>query len=138
MSFYQKKNNQKMTLESLNDKYEALWDQQDILFHSISEIQEFNTKTKENIEFVLNNQTADKSKVYKIKNEIEMCNIKLDNMNKKLIEITDLVSRMKEQNTSLNYDLYKMKKIKVNTYSYTKWYWFVGIVIVLYIIGAKK
>lgn len=138
MSFYQTKNNQKMTLESLNDKYEALWDQQDILFHSISEIQEFNTKTKENIEFVLNNQTADKSKVYKIKNEIEMCNFKLDNMNKKLIEITDLVSRMKEQNTSLNYDLYKMKKIKNDTYSYTKWYWFVGIVIVLYIIGAKK
>ena len=59
-------------------------------------------------------------------------------LNKKLIEITDLVSRMKEQNTSLNYDLYKMKKIKVDTYSYTKWYWFVGIVIVLYIIGAKK
>ena len=138
MSFYQTKNNQKMTLESLNDKYEALWDQQDILFHSISEIEEFNTKSKENIEFLLNNQTADKSKVYKIKNEIEMCNFKLDNMNKKLIEITDLVSRMKEQNTSLNYDLYKMKKIKVDTYSYTKWYWFVGIVIVLYIIGAKK
>ena len=138
MSFYQTKNNQKMTLESLNDKYEALWDQQDILFNSISEIEEFNTKSKENIEFLLNNQTADKSKVYKIKNEIEMCNFKLDNMNKKLIEITDLVSRMKEQNTSLNYDLYKMKKIKVDTYSYTKWYWFVGIVIVLYIIGAKK
>ena len=138
MSFYQTKNNQKMTLESLNDKYEALWDQQDILFHSISEIEEFNTKSKENIEFLLNNQTADKSKVYKIKNETEMCNFKLDNMNKKLIEITDLVSRMKEQNTSLNYDLYKMKKIKVDTYSYTKWYWFVGIVIVLYIIGAKK
>jgi DNA repair ATPase RecN len=129
--------NEKMTLETLNDKYEALWDQQDILFHSISEIQEFNIKSKENMEFVLNNQSSDKSKVQKLKYDVEMCNFKLDNMNTKLSEITDLVTRIKEQNHLLQYDLIKIKRIKP-IYSYTKWYWFVFIIIVLYIIGQKK
>jgi hypothetical protein len=126
------------TSKELEEKYEMLWDQQDILFNTISEIQQNNTKSKENIDLVLNNQTSEKAKVHKIKYDLETYNFKLDNMNAKLIEITELVSRMKQQNQVIQYDLCKIKKINHNTYSYSKWYWFVGIIVVLYIIGKTS
>ena len=126
------------TSKELEEKYEMLWDQQDILFNTISEIQQNNTKSKENIDLVLNNQTSEKVKVHKIKYDLETYNSKLDNMNAKLIEITELVSRMKQQNQVIQYDLCKIKKINHNTYSYSKWYWFVGIIVVLYIIGKTS
>jgi hypothetical protein len=120
------------TTFELSKKYDALWDQQDIAFHAISDHsvkQDQMSKEIQKMNDYISETQKRETRILKV--TLQECNEKLILMNSKFEEMKCMLIKIRDYNARLEADIYNFK----NKEKSSKLWYFVYFVIILIIIG---